>query len=364
MGCVYRRGTVYWIKYHRAGRAYFESAHTEKKDDATNLLRLREGDLARGVPVSPKIARLTFEEARDDFLNDRRLNGRGPFAKLEGRIANHLTPFFGGWRMTHIAAADVRTYTMRRKDAGAANGTINRELTILKRMFSLAIQGEKLLRKPHIPMLREENVRTGFFEREQYESLLRHLPDDIRPVIEFAYVTGWRVNSEVLPLQWHQVDLRAGEVRLAPGTTKNREGRVFPLTAELQELFGRRLAVHESLQADGLICPWVFFRMVGQGRGGTKRPVPIRAFKKAWKTACRKAGCPARIPHDLRRTAVRNMVRAGVPERVAMQLTGHKTRSVFERYNIVSGGDLRDACKRLERTGQLVVPAAESGPLR
>lgn len=354
MGCVYRRGTIYWIKYHRAGRAYFESANSEKKDDATTLLRLREGDLARGVPVSPKIGRLTFEEARDDFLTDRRLNGRGPFAKLEGRIANHLTPYFGGWRMATIGAADVRSYTIRRKDAGAANGTINRELTILKRMFSLAIQGEKLLRKPHIQLLREDNVRTGFFEPDQYESLIRHLPDDIRPVIEFAYITGWRVNSEILTLQWRQVDLRAGEVRLDPGSTKNREGRVFPLTPELRGLLDRRLNVLESLKADGLICPWVFFRLVAHGRHGPKRPVPIRAFRKAWKTACRAAGCPARIPHDLRRTAVRNMVRVGIPERVAMQLTGHKTRSVFERYNIVSGGDLRDACKRLEGIGETV----------
>ena len=89
------------------------------------------------------------------------------------------------------------------------------------------------------------------------------------------------------------------------------------------------------LKKAGQIVPWVFFRMVADGRGGEKHPKPIRAFNKAWKAACIAAGCPGRIPHDLRRTAVRNMVRRGVPERVAMQLTGHKTRSVFERYNIV-----------------------------
>ena len=322
MGCVYLRGTVYWIKYHRSGRAYFESAHSQKKDDATTLLRLREGDLARGVPVSPKIGRLTFEEARDDFLVDRRLNGRGPFAKLEGRIANHLTPVFGGRRMAHITAIDVRTYTMRRKESGAANGTINRELTVLKRMFSLAIQAEQLLRRPHIAMLREDNVRTGFFEREQYEAVLCHLPDAIRPPIEFAYVTGWRITSEISPILWRQVDLAGGEVRLDPGSTKNRDGRVFPLTTELRELLERRLDARTRLEHDGVICPWVFFRMRAQGRHGPKRPKPIRSFGKGWKTACRAAGCPARIPHDFRRTAVRNMVRAGVPERVAMQLTG------------------------------------------
>ena len=95
------------------------------------------------------------------------------------------------------------------------------------------------------------------------------------------------------------------------------------------------------------LVPWVFFRFVANGRGGEKHAKPIRGFVKAWKSAVRAAGCPGRIPHDLRRTAVRNMVRRGVPERVAMMLTGHKTRSVFERYNIVSEGDLRAAAEQL-----------------
>src|SRR5580693_10034145 len=98
----------------------------------------------------------------------------------------------------------------------------------------------------------------------------------------------------------------------------------------------------------GQIVPWVFFRLVANRRGGATSPKRIRAFNKAWKAACAAAGAPGRIPHDLRRTAVRNLVRAGVPERVAMEMTGHKTRSVFERYNIVSEGDLRDAAKKLD----------------
>lgn len=292
---------------------------------------------------------MRFEDARDDFLNERRVNSRAPLKKLEARIANHLTPFFGSRRMANITTTDVRAYIARRKEEGAANGTVNRELTILKRMFSLAIQAEKLLRRPHIALLQENNTRVGFFEREQYVSLLAHLPAPLRPVITFAYVTGWRITSEVLPLEWRQVDLPGGVIRLDPGTTKNREGRVFPLTQELRSLLETQHAEHLRLKKAGQIEPWVFFRMVARGRGGTKEPTPIRAFAKAWKSACVAAGCPGRIPHDLRRTAVRNMIRAGIPERVAMQLTGHKTRSVFERYNIVSEGDLLDAARRLNR---------------
>src|SRR5207247_238707 len=99
------------------------------------------------------------------------------------------------------------------------------------------------------------------------------------------------------------------------------------MTAALRELFRAQQAEHERLKKAGHIVPFVFFREVALGRGGQKRPQPIVSFSKAWKHACRAAGCPGRIPHDLRRTAVRNLVRAGIPERVAMQMTGHKTRS-------------------------------------
>ena len=215
-------------------------------------------------------------------------------------------------------------------------------------------------------MLREQNVRTGFFELDQFRAVIAHLPEPLRPVFTFGYITGWRIASEVLPLQWRQVDLKAGEVRLDAGMTKNGEGRVFKLTDDLRMLLEeRRRATTELERKHGQIIPWVFYRMVAKGRGGQKYPKPIRAFTKAWENACTAAGCPGRIPHDLRRTAVRNMVRAGVPERVAMKLTGHKTRSVFERYNIVSDGNLDAAALRLSglmgpRTGPVAGSPADS----
>jgi len=348
MGCTYKRGTTWWIKYFRNGRANFESSNSNRKEDATTLLKLKEGDVARGVPVTAKIGQLRFDKARDDLLNYQRANRR-PTKKLEARIANHLTPVFGGRRMTSITPLDARAYVVSRQTAGASNATINRELTILKRMFSLAIKAGLLYHKPYIELLRENNARSGFFEAAQFESMRRVLPEAIRPVVMFAYVTGWRITSEVLPLQWRQVDLQAGTVRLDPGSTKNGEGRVFHITDELRTLLEERQRLADELKQKGVITPWVFFRMVAKGRRGLKSPKRITAFGKAWKTACRKAGCPGRIPHDLRRTAVRNMVRAGIPERVAMQLTGHKTRSVFERYNIVSESDLTDAAQRLSK---------------
>jgi integrase len=227
----------------------------------------------------------------------------------------------------------------RRATAGVSNGEINRELTTLKRLFNLAIQAGKLLQKPHIPLLKEDNVRVGFFERDQFLGVVQRLPKDVRPAARFAYLTGWRIDSEVLSLEWRQVDFSAGEVRLDPGRTKNGEGRTFPMTRELRQLLEAQRTVTDGLQRrHDVVCRHVFHR---DGR-------PIRTFRVAFRTACVRAGCPGRVLHDLRRTAVRNLVRAGIPERVAMQMTGHKTRSVFERYNIVSVGDLRAAGRRLD----------------
>jgi integrase len=189
-------------------------------------------------------------------------------------------------------------------------------------------------------MLHENNIRKGFFEREQFEAVRRHLPEYARPIVTFAYYTGWRIASEVLPLEWRQVDFDAGAVRLDPGTTKNEEGRVFVfgLIDELRRVLEEQRDSAKALaQKHGCIVRYIFHR------SGRK----VKSIRKCWQNACVAAGCPARLLHDFRRTAVRNLVRAGVPERVAMQMTGHKTRSVFERYNIVSEGDLLTAARLL-----------------
>ena len=345
MGQLRKRGNIWWIRYYRAGKRHEESSGGTRKQDAKALLAVREGDIAKGVPVSAKVGRLRFEEAAEDLLNDYRTNGKRSLDEVARRVRLYLAPVFGMRRMTQITTADVRAYIATRQDAGAANGTINRELSALKRMFSLATQAGKVLHRPHIPMLREDNVRTGFFEREEFEAVRAALPLRLQPVVTTAYLTGWRVKSEILSLQWRSVDREAGILRLDPGTTKNRDGRVFPyrdLLPELRDTMVNQWEVHRQLAAEGVISPWVFPRLRGTDPGAR-----IGSFRKAWASACTAAGCPGRIPHDFRRTAVRNLVRAGVPERIAMQLTGHKTRSVFDRYDIVNEADLQDAIGKL-----------------
>lgn len=386
MGELRRRGKVWWIRYYRDGLRHEESSHSSKKKVAVDLLRTREGDVANGVPVSARIGRYRFADASSALLTEYRVNNRASIDEAKRRIVLHLEPYFGGRRMASITTADVLAYIDQRRKEGivagrgqrkgerigdVSNAEINRELTLLKRMFNLAVQARQLLHKPHIPLLEERNTRRGFFELDQLASVIAHLPEALRPIVQFAYITGWRVHSEILPLEWRHVDLDAGEVRLDPETTKNREGRTFPLTDDLCALLKAQQTARDALKEAGQIVPWVFWRMVAKGRRGPKAPKPIKRFTKSWQAACVAAGCPGRIPHDFRRTAVRNMVRRGVPERVAMALAGHKTRSVFDRYNIVSEGDLRTAATQLSGlTGTIqgqsgtVTPSATAKPTK
>jgi hypothetical protein len=226
--------------------------------------------------VTPKIGQVRFVEATEDVLNDYRINNKRSLDDVERRIEKHLKPFFVNRRLSSITTSDVRAYVVARQGCrtitvkpfqftardgsvrnvpaqkrsvtGVSNAEINRELTTLKRVFNLALQAGKLVLKPYIPMLRENNVRTGFFDRDDFEAVVRRLPNEIQPIVAFAYITGWRIDSEVLPLQWKHVDFGSGEVRLEEVIVETRpvdpewfgEGRV-----ELLDVPAEVLAVLE-----------------------------------------------------------------------------------------------------------------------
>jgi len=187
-------------------------------------------------------------------------------------------------------------------------------------------------------MLQERNTRRGFLESDQITAICSALSDELRPIVKFAYATGWRTASEVLPLEWRNVDWAGRCVRLDAHTTKNGEARSFPFTADIEAILKGQLAEHERLKAADTICPFVFHR------NGER----IVTFRTAWKNACRAAGCPGKLIHDMRRSAVRTFERAGVPRSVAMSIVGHKTESIYRRYAIVDEAMQREAAARLD----------------
>jgi integrase len=345
-----RRGRIWSVRYYRDGRRYEESSHSDQGTKAKKLLRLREGQGDQGVPITPQVGRLRFEDAAQDLITDYKTNKRKSATHIKRHIDRALTPYFRGRRMVSITSADVRTYIDARQKAGAANASINRELAALKRMFTLAVQAGRLVSKPHIPMLAENNTRRGFFEAEQFAALRDHLPADLRPLATVAYFTGWRLRSELLRLEWRNVDTTAKTIRLDPGTTRNRDGRVFVFAgiAALEGTFAELSRRRDILRRQGMISPRVFLRVYVNAWKGTERIAPVANFRRSWLTACKAAGCPGRIPHDFRRTAVRNLERAGVPRSTAMAMVGHKTESIYRRYAIVSESDLKAAAIKIQ----------------
>jgi integrase len=226
-------------------------------------------------------------------------------------------------------------------------------MALLKRMFSLAIRSNKIARAPYIPMPRVDNVRTGFIEREGYTRLLAALPEYLRPVVTMAYSTGMR-RGEICSLRWENVDLLNRQVRLNAGETKNGEGRVVPLVDELLDALKAQLHIRNTTVSD---CPLVFFRIIATK--GNSRPhwLPIGDFRKVWESACAKCELNGLLFHDLRRSAVRALLRAGVQEQVARKISGHRSRSIFDRYAIVSEQDLTDAVRKLQKFQEAVEPA-------
>lgn len=331
------KSRFWWIAYHRNGKLFRESSHSTDERAARRFLQRRLVEAASEDFIAPQTARVTVEELATDFLRDYEIAERKSIDDANARWRLHLKPFFGHLRAISVSSDLIGRYIVERQQQGAKNATINRELACLKRMFNLGMGATppKVARIPAFSKLAERNVRKGFVEDSEYQKLCTAASRVglwLRALLEVGYAFGWRV-SELVNLRVNQIDLLNQTVTLNPGETKNDDGRVVIMTDAVQQLLTRCAVGKQPTDA-------VFTRDDGK---------PVRDFRDAWRSICAEAGAPERLFHDLRRTAVRNMVRAGIPERVAMQISGHKTRAIFDRYHIVNETDLRQAAVAMDQ---------------
>jgi integrase len=348
---LYKRGAIWWAKLYQDGFPVYKTTKATDKREAQRLHDIWAGELRQGRFL-PRADQTRYDQLVDDLLRHYRNTEDRDLIEVNTRLA-HLNPFFSGQRASKIDSAMVERYVEQRKNANAANGTINRELGLLTRLFKMALENKRVLQGPTIRKLKEAAPRQGFFEEPQFKAIRARLPADLQVATTLAYSFGWRTQSEVLTLERSQLDLDAETLRLEPGTTKNDDGRLVYLTPELKTLLSTQVERVKALERRlGQIIPWLFPHLpavhISPRLVGTQR----KDFRKAWVTACKMAGVPGAIRHDFRRTAVRNMVNEGVPERVAMKVTGHRTRSVFDRYHIVSSADLKEASRKMAARGQ------------
>ncbi len=329
--------------YHR-GREYGKSSGSTSEVVARKRLKEKLDAIAKGRFV-PKEEKLSYRQIKQDLITDYKVQGNRSLSTMVYCL-KHVDDFFGFDRAIDITSDRVREYQAGRLAEGASRASINREVAYLGRMLSLAANSDppKLSRKPKLPMLEENNVRQGFVEHEQLLKLLENLPEYLRPLVEFLYLSGWR-KREGVNADWTWVDMAAKTITLPAEFSKNKEPRELPLTERLLEIVRERFAQRR------LGCPYVFHH---EGR-------PLANFKRAWRTACVNSGLGnmekqpdgskkylGTIVHDLRRCAARNLSKAGVSEQVAMEVMGHKTRSMYRRYRIVDDKQKREALEKVQ----------------
>ena len=338
MGSIFQRGEIWYVQFYDDGRARQESTKSTARTDAVKLLKRRLGEVAHGRLVGPDMKRTRFKDLVELLRADYIRQGRRSLPRALQCCAR-LEKHFDRMRAVAIDYASASAYVAKRLEQKAAHATVRYELATLGRMLKLAVAAKLLPIRPQLPVVKVDNARQGFFEAEDLERVVAELPEHVAPLVRFLALTGWRL-GETRRLTWRQVDFAAGVVRLEPGTTKNRDGRTFPFVTlpALAELLAQQRERTAAVERETrTIVPWVFHR---QGK-------PLADFYAAWRSACRRALVPGKLLHDLRRTAVRNLERAGVPRSWATQLTGHKTESVYRRYAIVSEADLATAVSRL-----------------
>jgi integrase len=309
--------------------------------DAERLLCRLRGEEAHSERMreSGKHPAVSVSELLNDVVADYRDKGRATLQDLTIVVRKHLEPAFAGVTADRLSTPEINAYVRRRLKEGVENSTVNRELSALKRAFRLGYAHfpPKVDRIPHIELLPEDNVRTGFLQPDQYERLKLELPPYFRTLFVVAYHVGSR-KGELLGLLWPQVELDTDPptITLWSGTTKNRKGRTLPVYGDIIDELQEQSRVHRESFPN---CAFVFHH---EGK-------PLLEFYKTWRSACKRAGVEGLLFHDLRRSAVRNLTRAGVPRPQAMAITGHRTESVYARYDIVDFQDLKDAAAKMER---------------
>ncbi len=315
-----RAAGVFWWKLGRARMS--TGCRTEK--DAQSWVVERLVEMRRGHLVGARPAVLKWDDLEKMVCDRWTVDERRGLLQCMARL-RHLRRAFAGWQATAITSDRVTAYAVRRRAEDAAVGTVNLELAILRRAFGLAREAGRLDVIPVIHRLPGTVHRTGTVERGDLEAILAAMPARYRPPLEALYWTGWRL-SEVLHLVWSRVDLAAHELRLDRSKTGQPRVLCYSAIPRLCELLDE---AHQRRTFSPVIFP---------GRAG--RPMNRTTVEKHWRAACRACRLPdSTLIHDLRRTAVRDLRRAGVPLAVAMGAVGHTSLAVHQGYSIVARED-------------------------
>jgi site-specific recombinase XerC len=339
-GSIFRKPNTknWWIAYSFRGHPYQESSGSTDRKVALKLLQDRLRKVNKPHFADPaKERRYTLDDMLEQLKLSYESKQNNSFHTVTS-VFKHVQKEFEFHRVVDITGEEIAAYASRRSKPvseggeGAARGSVNLELACLRHGFKLMFEKKMISEVPVIKLFELHNARRGFLDIGEFAALLESIRSpDVRDIVEFLYNSGWRSN-EARELRWAWIDLSTNMIRLPGEFSKSKEPRMLPLTGALADVIERRLRLRR------LDCEFVFHR---KGK-------PIRQFYKAFKAAAREIGMPGLLPHDMRRSAVRNFRRAGLSEHEGMALSGHKTNDVYERYNIISESDLTESMAKVQ----------------
>lgn len=339
-GSIYKQknSQYFWVKYYQPGnpKPVRESTKTDDKDEAQNFLHRRLGEVATGKFGGLEAERVRVDDLLDLVIEDQEANHRTSVVTTLSHM-KHLRKFFGKLKAAQMGTRQIKAYIAKRQKEGAANSTINRELSQLHRAFVLGFEEEnpQLVMKPlKVPHLVEDNIREGVVTYEHYGIIRGGLREPYRTFFVCAFHLGTR-RGELAKVQWSEVDFKTGLITLKRYNTKTKEPRVLPIYGHMLEYLKMAKEVGDALYPE---CPWVF----------QKRGKRFAFSNREWHTQIAKLKMPQYLFHDLRRTGVSCMMDHGFTKEQAKKVSGHKTDAVFFRYRIEKKSEMEAIRVKLE----------------
>jgi integrase len=326
----------WWIKYYNAdGKPIRESGRYEVKGVAVELLKTRFKEMGLGIdPEAGKnlryeeIKRLLLNHYADQKKHSLKFKVNEETKKEEPYVwgMHHLDEFFAGRRVSSITPDVLQAFVGKRRKKGAEGATINRNLGLLRSMMGLARKRGKLQIIPAFPMQAVNPPRQGYCSPKQFLAIRSRMPENLRSALTFLYYTGARL-GEAKRVEWtfdghQQVDLKKKEITLLGVLTKNGQPRIIPLSDELVGMLKKRFPIEGPV-------------------------FDFKNFRKEWRKAIVAAKVPHMLLHDFRRSALSNLSDVGVSETDAMLISGHRSRAVFDRYNLRNTARLHEAMQKV-----------------
>jgi integrase len=330
-----QKSKTWYLKYYVQGRPIELPSGTDDYDDALTMLRSKVAAAAQMGQLSEHPERVRMNQLFDLLLEFYRTQERRSTYDVERKIESRLRPYFGKMKAQAITGQVIARYVASRRaeKRKPQNASINRELSYVRRALKLGAKQDPplVLRVPHFQFLPEENVREGVLKHEQYRLVRDALPGYARIALVIGYHTGAR-KGEITQIRKERIDLKAGRIEITRPTTKTKRPRYLPIYGDMA------VEIDAAIAAADPACPFLV------QHSGER----VHDFEKAWSTACAVAGVPNALFHDLRRTALTNMIEAGLSEKEAMEISGHRTRAVFDRYHIISERRMREMATKLD----------------